>query len=68
MLLYIDPGTGSMLFSIMIAIFGALIYLFRTLKVRMGTFLSRNKEAEKREAALPLVIFSDHKCGILIKS
>ena len=27
MRLYIDPGTGSMLFSIMIAVFGALIYL-----------------------------------------
>ena len=61
MRLYIDPGTGSMLFSIMIAVFGALIYLFRTLKVRMGTLLSRNRENRKEETVLPLVIFSDHK-------
>ena len=61
MRLYIDPGTGSMLFTILIAVFGALIYLFRALRIRMGTLLNRDKEAEKEGIVLPLVIFSDHR-------
>ena len=61
MRLYIDPGTGSMLFTILIAVFGSLIYLVRTLKVRMGTVLNRDKAAESEASGIPLVIFSDHK-------
>ena len=29
MYLYIDPGTGSMLFTILIGVLGALVYFFR---------------------------------------
>ncbi len=61
MLLYIDPGTGSMLFTILIAVIGSLIYLMRGLKVRMGSLLNRNKAKEAEEGQLPLVFFSDHK-------
>ena len=61
MRLYIDPGTGSMLFTILIAVIGSLIYLLRTLKLRLGTLINRGgKKTEEREM-LPLVIFSDHK-------
>ena len=33
MLFYIDPGTGSMLFTILIAILGSLIYFSRCTQV-----------------------------------
>jgi len=32
MKLYIDPGTGSMLFAILIGLLGALRYMLRTLE------------------------------------
>ncbi|MCR4877528.1 MAG: CDP-glycerol glycerophosphotransferase family protein [Clostridiales bacterium] len=59
--LYIDPGTGSMLFTILIAVIGSLIYLLRSLKVRMGSLIRRGKEKAEAKDTLPLVIFSDHK-------
>ena len=31
MLFYIDPGTGSMLFTVLIAVLGSLVYLLRNL-------------------------------------
>ena len=61
MTLYIDPGTGSMLFTILIAVIGSLVYLFRTLKMKMGTIIHRGKEQAEDQSDLPLVIFSDHK-------
>ncbi|MBQ8072532.1 MAG: CDP-glycerol glycerophosphotransferase family protein [Clostridia bacterium] len=61
MILYIDPGTGSMLFTILIAVVGSLVYLLRSLKLRLGLLTGRRKNVREEEAALPLVIFSDHK-------
>ncbi len=61
MKLYIDPGTGSMLFTIVIAVVGSLVYLLRTLKVRLGTLVHRDRDAAEDADTLPLVIFSDHK-------
>ncbi len=59
--LYIDPGTGSMLFTIILGLMGGVFYFFRSLKVKLkynGLGLGRKeKSAEK----IPLVIFSDHK-------
>ncbi|MDD4541607.1 MAG: CDP-glycerol glycerophosphotransferase family protein [Eubacteriales bacterium] len=58
--LYIDPGTGSMLFTILLAVIGASFYsmrlLFFKLRFRMGSC-----KAERQEAVLDLVIFSDDK-------
>ena len=61
LLLYIDPGTGSMLFTILNAVIGSLIYLLRGLKVRLSTWLGRGKREADSEKKLPLVIFSDNK-------
>ena len=61
MRLYIDPGTGSMLFTVLIAVIGSLIYLLRGLKVRMGALLSRKKAGGDEKDQVPLIIFSDHK-------
>ena len=48
-LLYIDPGTGSMLFSVFIGLAAASYFLFRTLLIRFKTlFLGKNKALQKR--------------------
>ncbi len=61
MRLYIDPGTGSMLFTILIAVIGSLLFFLRDLKMRMGVLLSGRREEKGTREKLPLVIFSDDK-------
>lgn len=60
MLLYIDPGTGSMLFTVLLSIIGAAFYSVRMLfvKLRMKT---GGKDAEQNSGEIPFVIFSDDK-------
>ena len=41
--LYIDPGTGSMLFTILISIIGAGIYSLRMLFIKIRYTLSSGK-------------------------
>ncbi len=61
MTLYIDPGTGSMLFTILIAVIGSLVYLLRGLKVKMGLMLHRGEQKTAEAEKIPLVIFSETK-------
>lgn len=59
-LLYIDPGTGSMLFSILIGLAAAGIYFLRGVFIKLKFRLTGGKvEAEKDRHSL--VIFSDSK-------
>lgn len=60
MLLYIDPGTGSMLFTILIGVIGASIYSLRMLFIKLRQKLSGGK-IEINDKKIPLVIFSDNK-------
>ncbi|MBR6807177.1 MAG: CDP-glycerol glycerophosphotransferase family protein [Clostridia bacterium] len=60
MTLYIDPGTGSMLFTILIGIIGAGIYSLRMLFIKLRFMLSGGKVSEN-DKKLPYVIFSDDK-------
>lgn len=60
MTLYIDPGTGSMLFTILIGIIGAGIYSLRMLLIRLRFALSGGR-AEISTKKIPFVIFSDDK-------
>ena len=60
-LLYIDPGTGSMLFTILIGLIGAGIYSLRMLVIKLKFFLSGGKSREANTDRLPFVIFSDDK-------
>lgn len=60
MQLYIDPGTGSMLFTILIGIIGASIYSIRMFLIKLRFKLSGGK-AEATGKKIPLVIFSDDK-------
>ena len=61
MLYYIDPGTGSMLFAILIGIAGAVNYVVRTAIVKLRFVLSGGRQVEANEDVIPYVIFSDDK-------
>ena len=61
MRLYIDPGTGSMLFAIIIGLIGVVIYYFKGLIVKAQFFLSGGKASKEEKDVTPLVIFSDDK-------
>ena len=58
---YIDPGTGSMLFTILIGILGALRYIFKSWFVKLRFFLSGGRKTKDDGDKLPLVIFSEGK-------
>jgi len=60
MRLYIDPGTGSMLFTILIGVVGAAIYSLRMFWIKIRFRLSGGK-AEVTDQKIPFVIFSDDK-------
>jgi len=50
-LLYIDPGTGSMLFSVFIGLAAASYFLFRTLLIKGKTlFVGKNKALKNKSA------------------
>lgn len=61
LLLYIDPGTGSMLFAILIGIIGTLNYVLKNGMVKLRFMLSSGKKVETNSNKLPFVIFSDDK-------
>lgn len=58
---YIDPGTGSMLFAILIGIIGALNYLLKSWFVKLRFIMTGGKKQESVDEEIPLVIFSDDK-------
>lgn len=61
MLLYIDPGTGSMLFSVLIGIVGALVYFLRSLFIKIKFKVMGGKAEKLSSSCLPFVIFTDSK-------
>jgi hypothetical protein len=61
MYFYIDPGTGSMLFTILIGIIGAAIYAFRNLLVKAKFWMSGGKQKQTGEGRNLFVIFTDSK-------
>lgn len=60
MILYIDPGTGSMLFTILIGVIGTAVYSLRMLFIKIHFKLTGGK-ATVNENKIPFVIFSDNK-------
>ena len=58
--MYIDPGTGSMLFTVLIGVIGASVYALRMLLIKLRTRLSNGKVTVDSNN-LPFVIFSDDK-------
>ncbi len=61
MLLYIDPGTGSMLFTILIGAVSAGYFVFQKLKLKLKFVLSGGKAESAAAEKIPYVIFSDSK-------
>lgn len=61
--LYIDPGTGSMLFSILVGLAAAATFGLKALVLKLKFILSGGKDAAKTmsESKVPYVIYSDHK-------
>lgn len=60
MTLYIDPGTGSMLFTVLIGIIGACIYSLKMVWIQLRFKISGGK-IEASTKKIPFVIFSDDK-------
>lgn len=61
MLLYIDPGTGSMLFTILIGVLGAAVYGLWEVFMKLRFRLSGGKAEAVSENKTPIVIFTDSK-------
>jgi len=57
--LYIDPGTGSMLFTILIGAAGAAVYALRYAWMWMKRVLSGGKIRDRSNRTVPIVFFTD---------
>lgn len=60
MRLYIDPGTGSMLFTVLVAVLGSAFFLLRSFWIRIRVAISGGKQPESGPKEM-LVIFSEGK-------
>ena len=61
MFLYIDPGTGSMLFSILIGIVSTVLFFGQRLFMKIKFIISGGKAKKISDSKIPYVIFTDHK-------
>ena len=61
MLLYIDPGTGSMLFTIILGAVSACFFIFQKLKLKLKFLFSGGKAGSAALEKIPYVIFSDSR-------
>jgi len=59
-MLYIDPGTGSMLFAILIGIVTSLVFLWKSFLLKIK-FLLHGGRVEESQKRVPYAIFSDSK-------
>ena len=61
--LYIDPGTGSMLFTILIGVLGTALYFFRDALVKLRFLFSGGAHAKKEDdrERSPFAIYTDSK-------
>jgi len=59
--LYIDPGTGSALFSILIGAAATVYFLGRALIIKMKVFFSGGKAANTASVEFPFVIYNEGK-------
>ena len=62
LLMYIDPGTGAMLFSIIIGVASALFFLVQKLKLKLKFLFSGGKiHADNGGKKTPYLIFAENK-------
>ncbi len=60
-LLYIDPGTGSMLITIVIGLFSILVFGFQKLRLKLKGMLQKGGQKVEDSGYMPYVIFTDSK-------
>lgn len=58
---YIDPGTGSMLFTLVIGLLSAGYFFFRNVAIKLKFAVTGGRAAEADAERMPYVIFSDDK-------
>ena len=61
MRLYIDPGTGSMLFAILIGAIGVARFVLKGAYVKLKFLFTGGRQTDTSDDTIPLVIFSDDK-------
>lgn len=61
MMLYIDPGTGSMMFAIIISIVGFVTYIARVFWVKLKFVITRGRVQKLDSKRIPLLIFAEAK-------
>ena len=61
MLFYIDPGTGSMLFTILIGVTSAAVYAARGLILKGKTAIGGGRKAHRKDGKEEIVFFTDSK-------
>ncbi|MDO4851635.1 MAG: CDP-glycerol glycerophosphotransferase family protein, partial [Actinomycetota bacterium] len=61
MQLYIDPGTGSMLFTVLIGLLSAGVYAFRSFFIKLRFAFSGGHQEKAADACDEYVIFTDDK-------
>jgi len=61
MILYIDPGTGSMLFTIIIGAAGVVVFGVRKLFYKIKFILSGGRQAKVDSTKIPYLIFAESK-------
>ena len=59
--IYIDPGTGSMLFTILIGVISAAAYFLRNSFMKMRFVFSLGKQEKVENDNIPFAIFTDSK-------
>ena len=59
-LLYIDPGTGSMLFTILLGLVTSAYYVLKKLVIRLKFRMTSGK-AVRNDEKIPVVLFTDSK-------
>ena len=58
--LYIDPGTGGMLFTVIFGLFGVVVFSFRKIVMKLK-FRSGGKASEINSQKIPIAIYTDNK-------
>ncbi len=61
MILYIDPGTGSMLFTVLLGLVTTVYFFLQKLVLRIKVYLSGGRKGKVDTNMMPFVIFSDDK-------
>ena len=58
---YIDPGTGSMLFTVLIGVLGASAFFLRNSFIKLRFYLSGGKAEKEDGERVPFAVFTDSK-------